>query len=84
MVWNMRIVLSSNAVRFYTKDGWTFEQIVKLAPATRIIFFNDDYPYFIADRVDVDALMTYSLEPSFAFPRDKKYTVRQNIEMRNI
>lgn len=79
-----KILFSSGAVRFHMKDGWTFDDMKKIAPDTRIIFFNDEYPYFIADRVDIKEIMKYRPIPSYVFKEDTRYSIEENIMMRNL
>ena len=80
-----RIAISSQAVRFHVKDGWTFEEVEEMAEkGSRIIYFKDEYPYFIADRLNADKVLEYKPIPSYAFKEDAKNTTRENIEMRNL
>lgn len=71
-------------VRFYEKDGWDWNDIHYFASG-RIIYFKDEEPYFICDRIDTDELIKlFSLEPVYTFESDAKFGLRQNIETRNI
>lgn len=79
-----KIVMSSGAVRFYERDGWTFAEIKRLAKGSRIIYFNDEHPYFIADTLDVNEVMKYMPVPIFALKEHAKYSIQENIEMRNL
>jgi len=79
----MIIRFSSMAVRFYEKDGWTWDVVNDLA-LIRVVYFKDQDPYFVCDRVDTEKLMSLKPDPRYFCEEDLHNTLEENIEMRNI
>ena len=81
----MQIHASSGAIRFYVKDGWNWNAILDIAsPGSRIIYFKDDYPYWVCDSVNFDRLKPFVSSVRYSFKKDEKLELRDLVESRNI
>jgi hypothetical protein len=81
----MQIHASSGAIRFHVKDGWCWDDILHIASqGSRIIYFKDDYPYWVCDSVNFDRLKPFVSSVRYSFKEDEKLQLRELVESRNI
>ena len=88
MIWpvvRMKIIFTSGGMRLFENHGWTWQDVKNIAAEnTRIIYFNDVFPYWIIDRVNVQVLLAYKPSYDCVFSEDKNKTLEQLIVERNL
>ena len=81
----MKIIFTATGIRFLESQGWNWPSVKNIAAHnTRIIYFNDEYPYWIIDRVNAQVLLAHNPSYDCIYKEDKTKTLEQLIMERNL
>jgi len=81
----MKIIFTATGMRLFENHGWTWRHVKNIAAEnTRIIYFNDEHPYWIIDRVNAEVLLAHNPNYDCIFNEDKNKTLEQLITERNL